>query len=385
MGRTFLAAVGDVNDPGTWSGIPYHFLQSAKAGGLIDEGLPTSCSGADWNRRRVLWNLWRVLRGRGKGGYQYSVPFLERLWRPFREKLRGNTVINCFQLFAPSVVGDRSVRKAFYIDMTLLQLFDFYGQRSTVGPAIADEAIEREREGYQAAEWVVGHSRWAVDSIIHDYGIDPGKVRWVIPGANIDRDAYLAWETKTETNGRPALDPLAPLRLVFVGKYWDRKGLDRLLESLLVVRQRGVDARLKVIGCPMTELPARLRDVPGVEWLGFLDKRQELRRFLDVLAGADVGCLLSRAEAGGMVLREYHALGLVVLGTAVGGAPEHMIPGAGQAFAPTATPDEVANWLVSLKQHPEELKRLREHAWVHRADATWDATVRQWRAFWRES
>ena len=68
--HTFLAAVGDVNDPITWSGIPYHFLQAAKADGLIDEGLPLNASGPEWTRRRVLWNLGRVLTLRGKGGYR---------------------------------------------------------------------------------------------------------------------------------------------------------------------------------------------------------------------------------------------------------------------------------------------------------------------------
>jgi glycosyltransferase involved in cell wall biosynthesis len=376
--RTFLAAVGDVNDPITWSGIPYHFLQAARADGLIDEGLPLNASGPDWTRRRVLWNLARVLTLRGQGGYQYSVPFLERLWAPFHEQLRGHSVINCFQLFAPSLVADRQVRKVFYIDMTLLQLFDFYGQRGTVGPALAREALAREREGYQAADLVVGHSSWAADSVIRDYGIAPAKVRWVIPGANLDRDLYHAWNDEVTRRGPVEAD--GPLKLVFIGKYWDRKGLDRLLEAILSAQQRGVEIRLHVIGCDRPSLPAPLQIVPGVEWLGFLDKRRGMRRFIDLVAQADIGCLLSRAEAGGMVLREYHALGLIVLGTTVGGSPEHMFDSAGRAFTPTATPQEIADWLVMLKSNPDEFRRLKANAWAIRAEATWDATVKRWRA-----
>jgi glycosyltransferase involved in cell wall biosynthesis len=383
MPRTYLAAVGDVNDPITWSGIPYHFLQSAQAGGLIDEGLPLDASGPVWQRRRLLWNLGRFLTLRGKGGYQYSISFLEHLWKPFRAKLQVQSVINCFQLFPPSVVADRSIRKVFYIDMTLLQLFDFYHQRSTVGHAIAREAVERERRGYEAAEFVVGHSRWAADSVIRDYGIDPTKVRWVIPGANIERELYRSWNAEASQRGRPEADPAAPLKLVFIGKYWDRKGLDRLLEALLIAQQGGVETRLQVIGCQQSDLPTHLQNVPGVEWLGFLDKRRDMRRFLEIVAGADIGCLLSRAEAGGMVLREYHALGLIVLGPDVGGAPEHMFESAGRAFAPTAPAEEIAEWLIHLKQHSDEFRRLRENAWACREEATWDATVARWHAFWR--
>jgi glycosyltransferase involved in cell wall biosynthesis len=100
------------------------------------------------------------------------------------------------------------------------------------------------------------------------------------------------------------------------------------------------------------------------------------------VSSADVGCLLSRAEAGGMVLREYHALGLVVMGTTVGGAPEHMFPDVGRAFAPAALPADIAAWLVDLVRRPSELARLRERAWACRERATWDVSVRRWQAFW---
>ena len=83
-----------------------------------------------------------------------------------------------------------------------------------------------------------------------------------------------------------------------------------------------------------------------------------------------------------MVLREYHALGLVVMGTTVGGAQEHMFSTAGRAFAPTAPAADIADWLVDLVRSPTALARLRERAWACRESATWDASVRQWQAFW---
>src|SRR5260221_7507495 len=193
--------------------------------------------------------------------------------------------------------------------MTLLQLFDFYQQRNTVGGHIAQEALTREKEGYQAAELIVCHSHWAAQSVM-DYGIDAKKVHVVVPGANLDRDAYRAWEssrrlvvgsgqqnrqgdkgTRRQGDEKPISDfPLPPhlpvslssdpLRLVFVGKYWQRKGLDRLLEALQIVHRRGMPVQLQVIGCDRLDLPVHLRQTPNVEWLGFLDKRRELARFL---------------------------------------------------------------------------------------------------------
>lgn len=373
--RVYLAAVGDCNSPVTWSGIPYHFLQAAQAGKLIDAGLALKCDNAQWKRQRLLWNGWRWMTARGKGGYQYSVPFLERLWQVDQPRLLDQITINCFQLFPPSMVKEPRYRKIFYIDMTLHQLFEDYQIRQFIGSSIAREALEREQLGYQAADLVVGHSQWAARSVIEDYGISPDKVSAIVPGANIDRSVYQQWHAQAS---QPASTAEEPLKLIFVGKYWDRKGLDRLLEALLLVHREHRRVHLKVIGCRREDLPEHLQNVPDVEWLGFIDKRKEMSRFLDIVSRADIGCLLSRAEAGGMVLREYHALGLPVMGTAVGGSPEHMFDNAGHAFAPTADATEIASWLIGLIDHPESLQRLRQRAWERRLEATWDATVRQW-------
>jgi len=375
--HVFLAAMGDVNDPRTFSGTPYHFLQAAKAGGLIDEGLKLNTEGSAWQSRRMLWNGWRYLTGRGKGGFQYSVSCLEELWKPVRDRLHDQMVINCYQLFPPSIVTERRIRKVFYIDMTLEQLFDFYHQRDSVGSAIAREAMQREKEGYQSAELVVCHSQWAARSVVQDYSIDADKVKAIVPGANIDQIALQRWQAQAKFSER---SPDQTLRLIFIGKYWDRKGLDRLLEALLLTQSQGRVIELTVLGCHREELPSHLQDVAHVKWLGFLDKRNELPRFMQIVSEADIGCLLSRAEAGGMALREYHALGLTVLGTAVGGSPEHMFGDAGFAVSPETSPDEIARWLIELNDDPDKLMMLRRRAWDHCRDATWESSVNQWRS-----
>lgn len=373
--RTYLAALGNVNDPQTWSGIPYHFLQAAQANGLVDEGLDLCCDGPIWQCHRLLWNGWRYVTGRGRGGYQYSTSFLERSWQPLRASLIDQRIINCFQLFPPSMVENPRYAKVFYIDMTLRQLFQDYGIAKTIGGALAQDALEREKAGYQSAERVVCHSQWAARSVIDDYQIDPQKVAAIIPGANLDRASLQQWQGQSRMPTRQQGDPL---KLVFVGKYWDRKGLDRLLAAMHIVQQQAKPIQLTVIGCQRNDLPDNLRDVPDVTWIDFIDKRTELPRFIETVSDADIGCLLSRAEAGGMVLREFHALGLIVMGTAVGGSPEHLFEDAGRIFSTTAIGEEIAKWLIHLINHPDELTDLRTRAWSKRTLATWDESVRQW-------
>jgi glycosyltransferase involved in cell wall biosynthesis len=382
--RTFLAAVGDTNNPVTWSGIPYHFLQSARAAGLIDKGLRLSTDGGDWQVRRLVWNATRVARGDRHGGYQYSSAFLERLWSSSLPEITGGAVINCFQLFPPSVVKDPNIIKWFFIDQTLLQLFDYYDQRRIIGRQIAREAIDREREGYHAAAGIIAHSNWAAESLLRAYGVPHHRVHIVVPGANLDAQEYKRWEMENlerdvdNNNGRP-------LQLVFVGKYWERKGLDRLLGALIIGRRSGLRATLRVIGCNRDSLPTDLRDVAGVEWLGFINKRTESARFFRSVSECDVGCLLSRTEAGGIALREYHALGLVVLGTDSGGAPEHMIPNASIVVPVRANEDKIASILLALETDTEQRAKLQSTAWRNRHNALWEKSVSQIVKFWPTS
>jgi len=384
--RSFLAAVGDSNSPITWSGIPYNLLRAARPRGIIDEGLPLSADGLAWKRRRLAWNLRRVLSGDHHGGYQYSTDFLERLWSPMLTKIQNSVVVNCFQLYPPSAVEDRTIEKWFFIDQTLLQLFDYYELRPTVGRRIATEAIAREGEGYHAAAGVIAHSRWAAESVIRDYGISPDNVHVVVPGANIDAVEYARWEIEAEERRRSTCEAEEKaLKLVFVGKYWHRKGLDRLLQAIALGRRSGLRASLRVIGCERDSLPRHLRGVEGVEWLGFINKRKEAARFFRAVSECNVGCLLSRVEAGGIALREYHALALVVLGPDTGGAPEHMIPGASVAISPEATADDIAETLLALERRSSSFEELLSVAWEQRRTALWEESMRQIQRIWSSS
>lgn len=372
--RVLLAAVGDANDPRTWSGIPYHFLQEARERGLLDEGLALTAEDVGYRSRRAAWNAWSVITGSGLGGYQYSVAFLERLWRGALAGRPSASLVNCFQLYPPSIVHDARHPKWFFIDQTLTQLFDAYGVRAKVGSRLARDALAREREGYESAAGIVAHSRWAAASLASDYGIPSAKVRVIQPGANFNANAYAAWDAAA-TQGPVPED--RPVELVCVGKDWRRKGIDRLLRAFDIVRRRGHDARLRLIGCDRLALPEDVRSIAGVEYAGFIDKRNRASEFLPLIASADIGCLVSRAEAGGIALREYHAVGLPTLATDAGGAPEHAIPEASVRVPAAGSAEDVAQVIEGLVSDRARLARLKETAWKMRHEALWSRTIQR--------
>jgi glycosyltransferase involved in cell wall biosynthesis len=373
-GRRFVAAVGDSNDPVTWSGIPFHLLQALKETNPSWRGLPFAADGTAWMRRRLIWNARQVMTGDQRGGYQYSTRFLEKLWGPHRAEIQGGMVINCFQLYPPSVVADDSIEKWFFIDQTLTQLFEYYGEAERVGRCIAAEAVERERIGYESATAIFTHSDWAAEGVM-GYGIDSKKVRTSVPGASLDLGQYRLWEAGQTQRSTDDLSSDG-LRLVFVGKYWYRKGLDRLMRAFQIARRGGAQMSLTVIGCERGSLPEDVRDAEGVGWLGFIDKRRAFRSFVDAVASCDVGCLPSRAEAGGIALREFHALGLAVLATTTGGTPEHAFPPSSWLISETAGDQELAGMLVALANDRDAVRNAKAAAWTNRARFLYPATIR---------
>jgi len=375
-----VAAVGSANARTTWSGIPFHLLQAGVSAGMLDGGLDLVTDTTRIRLTRGLWNLALMARGRSRGGFQYTEGFLELLWAEAPD-LAGSTILNCFCLYPEAIVEDASIRKWFFIDQTLTQLFDYYEQDKVASEAVRRSAIEREAHGYAAASGIVVNSQWAQRSVVDAYGIDPTKVHVAVPGPSIDADLIRSLEPPPM---RPPVSEEAPLRLVFVGKDWQRKGLDRLLRGMEIARARSAPVTLKVIGCARGSLPPELQGTLGVEWLGFIDKRLDQAGFVAALRDADVGCLLSRYEAGGIALREYHSVGLAVIGPDTGGAPEHMIDGGSVALAPDASDEEVGDTILQLASDPHMLSTMSSTSWERRQDASWSSAISGLMGIWPE-
>lgn len=373
-----LAAVGDVNHVGTWSGIPYHLLSAARDAGVMQKGLTLNPSPRFRQLARYGWNLGRVLLGRGTGGYQFSDAFLQRMWAPQHAQLKGARVVNCFQLFPLSILRDSAIEKWFYIDQTLPHYLGGYGLGANISHSTMQEIYQREAYGYQQATGIITHSRWAAQSVITGYGVAAEKVHVVVPGANLQAAAYSEWARRTP----PCADTSQPLRLVFVGKEPLRKGLDRLIRALQLARRAGAQCQLRVIGCAPELLPAELRDVDGVEWLGFIPKQQSAQRYLDAVASCDVGCLLSHAEAGGICLREFHALGLAVIAPDVGGSPDHALAGASHLVSPESRDEEIAALIICLSRDRAAVQQLRDASWHRRHEVLWPHAVDQLKVIW---
>jgi phosphatidylinositol alpha-mannosyltransferase len=116
---------------------------------------------------------------------------------------------------------------------------------------------------------------------------------------------------------RPTARPgEGPLRLLFVGRAEERKGLPVLLRAFEALRAAGVDARLTVAGATREEVEPLLIDAEGVEIAGRVTDEEKW----SLLGQADLLCAPSLGgESFGMVLTEAFASSTPVVASNIAG------------------------------------------------------------------
>jgi len=362
--RRLLTLVGDPNRVSTWSGTPYFFLQAARRQGLLDGGI--ALDPAALRIHRAVWNAFTLVRTGSAGGFQYSRPFLNRL---FAQSLlpREGTIkfITHFPLLPPVPWGPRW-KVIHYIDATLKQNFEEYGAGKRIARGVREDALEREREAYHGAEHVVCMNRWAAESVIGYYDVPRERCHVIVPGANLNEHSL----SQVRSMPAPPIDS-SPLRLGFIGKDWRRKGLPLLLDVATTLVRRGISTEVVAIGPSPRDVPAH----PLLRPLGFIDKHGSMERFARIVHSFHFGFLLSSVEASGMSTLECLGLGVPVIASNVGGLPDSVPEHLGFLFEPNANGADIADLVQEYVQKPEHYAALRKRVEARAPEFSWDKTV----------
>ncbi|SEH12126.1 lysylphosphatidylglycerol synthase domain-containing protein [Thermoleophilum album] len=149
------------------------------------------------------------------------------------------------------------------------------------------------------------------------------------------------------------------LRIAFLGRADERKGLPVLLRAFEALRRAGVEAQLVVAGPAPEEVRALALELDGIDPIGPVDEHGKWR----LLAAADVLVAPSLGgESFGMVLTEALAAGTPVVASDIPGYREVARDCNAATLAPPGDAAELATRLRQLAADEHRLARMSEAA-----------------------
>ena len=228
-------------------------------------------------------------------------------------------------------------------------------------PGFARVGQRRQKVAMQAEAQALGNatigafpSQWAADLAL---GINPHATIRVHPfGPNIDDDLR-----REVLERRAAGSRSGPLRILFNGVDWRRKGGDIALEVVEHVMARtGKDVHLLVLGL---DPPRAVSTGSSVTFLGRVSKATHAgrRMWIDAYSDADLFLFPTRSENYGAVVAEAAACGIPVVVSQVGGAWQSVVRGGFGHVVPAFSAQEVgelADAVIAILTDPRHATEL---------------------------
>jgi len=206
-------------------------------------------------------------------------------------------------------------------------------------PSRIEALARRGAERLTKATGFFAMSQWMADDAI-ERGVPAERVRVVHAGLS--------------SAPQPVRDPDRPFdgRLLFVGLDFLRKGGDAVVAAAQLLRDRGADVRLTVVGPADWPLPGS--PPPWIEFLGPVSA--EMLRTL--WARHDVFLMPSRFEAYGIAIAEALAAGLPSIAHNAYAMPEFIRDGETGLLVDEVEPEALADAIAKILDDPAFLTRV---------------------------
>lgn len=202
-----------------------------------------------------------------------------------------------------------------------------------------------EQKAYDMAHSIFVHSDWSVEDLVQNYRQPREKIYMNPCPASIPAEVVPdAIEEKS----------LSPLKILIVGREYDRKGVDIAVETVRQLNREGTAAVLRIVG-----LKGEGDD--QVQYMGLYNKTipEQLQRYADNYRWANFLLHPARFEAAGIVPAEAAAFGVPTLTNNVGGLASTVADGVSGVVLPKHSPAEgYVRVLQDFTRDPAAYRRL---------------------------
>jgi glycosyltransferase involved in cell wall biosynthesis len=349
--RIALATIGDSSDVKLWSGTPFYMSKA-----LANEGNEVIHIGPlrapTLPLYKVYSRLRRIFRMRAISP-MCARPVVADYAADAARKIRAASPDIVFapagSIFAWNVPNGVSL--VYLSDATVRLAENYHPSFRNLSRAALESMESLERKSIARADLLLYPSEWAAKSAIKDYGADPTRVHVIPWGANLenppDRKSVLQCR-------RPG-----PCRLLFVGVNWEEKGADIAIETLIELKERGIETELVICGCT----PPKTIRLDGLTIIPYLDKNrpEQRKQLFQLYREADFFLLPTHADCYGIVFCEAAAFGVPSIAPATGGVSGAIRDGeTGVLVPPNATKADYAAVIAEIFANRNRLARLRE-------------------------
>jgi len=216
----------------------------------------------------------------------------------------------------------------------------------TYNEHITKQALRAEHTTLRTCKSVVYSSRFMAERALKEFSNtlkhDESKVAVIPFGLNIDTAPTFVKPKRLTSK----------LELLFIGKFWQRKGGDIALETLIKLRERGINCRLTIIGCSPPNLPQS----EDIVIHSYLDKNNahDRDRFHEIQTRSHFLILPTRGDCTPMVIAEANAFGTPVICSDVGGISSLVDDGVnGKLMKLDDGANQYADTIINLTQNED--------------------------------
>ena len=212
-----------------------------------------------------------------------------------------------------------------------------------------EPSIHLEQLLLNTANRIIYCSEWIKNRAVETYHLDPDKIDVVELGANIPAPTSYTIDINTDI-----------CRLVFIGKEWEGKGGDKLLQVYEILKSDGFPCTLTIIGSGNKEIDI---DDSNLTVYPFLDKSKpaDLETLCKILSESHFLVLPTKFDAFGIVFCEASAYAVPSITADVGGVSQAVMDGKNGFLLPAdATPNDYAEKIKTVFNDKENYLKLRQ-------------------------